>query len=188
MTNQNNKLIFLGPPGAGKGTQAQVIAQTLSIPHISTGEILREAIKQGTDLGQEAQSYVDKGELVPDALILGLIRERLGQSDVANGWILDGFPRNVNQAEFLDQLLSEIKQACDYAVNFEVPKQELINRLLKRGRKDDNEETISRRLEVYLEQTAPVIDYYRQRQILVSIDGNLSPEEVTNALKQAVGS
>ena len=181
-----SRLIFLGPPGAGKGTQAQVIADFLSIPHISTGEILRSAIGQGTPLGKKAQSYVDGGELVPDELILDLIRERLSQSDVEQGWILDGFPRNVSQAVFLDKLLSELDQACDWAVNFEVPDQVLINRMLGRGRKDDNEETIRRRLEVYQEQTAPVIDYYGEANILKSVNGDLAPEAVSASLKEFV--
>lgn len=183
---KKTRLIFLGPPGAGKGTQAQVIAELWSIPHISTGEILRAAIKVETDLGKQAKSFVDQGELVPDHLILDLIKERLGKSDVQNGWILDGFPRNVEQARFLDQLLTEISQSCDYAVNFEVPEPELITRMLGRGRKDDNEETISNRLKVYLEQTAPVIDYYRQQGILKSIDGNCEQEQVTIAVQQVV--
>lgn len=183
---KKTRLIFLGPPGAGKGTQAQVIAELWSIPHISTGEILRAAIKAETDLGNQAKSFVDQGELVPDHLILDLIKERLGKSDVQNGWILDGFPRNVEQARFLDQLLTEISQSCDYAVNFEVPEPELITRMLGRGRKDDNEETISNRLKVYLEQTAPVIDYYRQQGILKSIDGNCEQEQVTIAVQQVV--
>ena len=182
-----SRLIFLGPPGAGKGTQAQVIAEFFSIPHISTGEILRSAIGQGTPLGKKAQSYVDGGELVPDELILDLIRERLNQPDVNQGWILDGFPRNVSQATFLDQLLSELNQNCDWAVSFEVPDQVLINRMLGRGRKDDNEETIRRRLEVYQEQTAPVINYYHERNILKPVNGNLTQEEVSASLKQVLG-
>ena len=182
-----SRLIFLGPPGAGKGTQAQVIAGFLSIPHISTGEILRAAIGQGTPLGKKAKSYVDGGELVPDELILDLIRERLSQPDVNQGWILDGFPRNVSQATFLDKLLSELDQNCDWAVSFEVPDQVLIDRMLGRGRKDDNEETITRRLEVYREQTAPVINYYHERNILKPVNGNLTQEEVSTSLKKVLG-
>ena len=183
---QGTRLIFLGPPGAGKGTQAAILAQACGIPHISTGEILREAIANQTELGQKAQGFVDRGELVPDSLILDLIRERLQQSDAQQGWILDGFPRNVSQAEFLSGLLTELNQNCDVALNLEVPDATLIERLLSRGRKDDNQETIRRRLEVYREQTAPVIDFYQKQGVLKSVDGNRSLEEVTAALKNAI--
>jgi adenylate kinase len=183
---QGTRLIFLGPPGAGKGTQAAILAQACGIPHISTGEILREAIANQTELGQKAQGFVDRGELVPDSLILDLIRERLQQSDAQQGWILDGFPRNVSQAEFLSGLLTELNQNCDVALNLEVPDATLIERLLSRGRKDDNQETIRRRLEVYREQTAPVIDFYQKQGALKSVDGNRSLEEVTAALKNAI--
>ena len=179
-------LIFLGPPGSGKGTQAQLLSEHLNIPHISTGEMLREAITQQTPLGNQAQSYVEQGELVPDELLLGLIKERLSENDAQKGWILDGFPRNVPQAEFLEQLLHEFSQFSEQAVNLEVPDEILIERLLLRGRKDDNEETIRRRLEVYREKTQPVIDYYRQHNRLSSIDGNRQPHEVTNALKNVL--
>lgn len=183
---QGVRLIFLGPPGAGKGTQAQVLADLCAIPHISTGEILREAIADKTSLGQKAQNYVDKGELVPDGLILDLIRERLQEPDALHGWILDGFPRNVSQAEFLDALLLELNQSCDFVLNLEVPDPVLLERLLGRGRKDDNETTISRRLEVYREQTAPVIAFYQSRGSLKSVDGDRSMDEVTEALKACI--
>jgi|SRR4028118_1087539 adenylate kinase len=181
------RLIFLGPPGAGKGTQAKFLADVLNIPHISTGDILRSAIAQGTPLGQKAQSYVDKGELVPDELLLDLIRERLNQADAQTGWILDGFPRNVNQAAFLEQLLQELNQSCD-CVNLEVPDEVLVARMLGRGRQDDNEDTIRRRLEVYRNDTEPLIGFYRDRSVLKSINGDRSVEEVTESLKQLVAS
>jgi adenylate kinase len=180
------RLIFLGPPGAGKGTQADTLAHLCHIPHISTGDILRSAVTQKTDLGIKAQSYMDQGELVPDQLILDLVRDRLNQPDVEKGWILDGFPRNVNQAVFLDRLLQEIEQACDRVVNLEVPDEVLVARLLSRGRKDDSEEVIRNRLQVYREQTAPLIDFYSDRQQLVSIDGNRSIEQVNGDLKQII--
>lgn len=182
------RLIFLGPPGAGKGTQAVRVAEECQIPHISTGELLRGAVAEKTELGKKAQEYMDRGELVPDHLILGMVRDRLSQSDVANGWILDGFPRNVSQASFLDDLLAEIHQESDYAVNLEVPDEALIDRMLGRGRQDDNEDTIRRRLEVYREQTAPVIDYYRDRNHLVSVNGNLPMDQVTSALQEVISS
>jgi adenylate kinase len=180
------RLIFLGAPGAGKGTQAQILAEVCGIPHISTGEILRTAISEKTELGIQAQGFVDRGELVPDALILDLIRERLGQSDTEKGWILDGFPRNVSQAKFLNSLLAELNQNCNVALNLEVSDEALIKRLLGRGRQDDNEVTIGRRLEVYREQTAPVIDFYHNEGLLKSIDGDRPMEDVTAALKACV--
>jgi adenylate kinase len=180
------RLIFLGPPGAGKGTQAKFLADTHAIPHISTGDILRESVAEQTPLGIKAQGYMDRGELVPSQLLYDLVRERLGKPDAQNGWILDGFPRNLPQAEFLGSLLPEIGQECDRVVNFDVPDEELVTRMLSRGRKDDNEDTIRRRLEVYREETAPLIDYYESRQKLVTVDGNQSMEEVTSALKQLV--
>ncbi len=149
---------------------------------------MRAAVASGTELGQKAQSYMDRGELVPDALILDLVRDRLSQPDAQGGWILDGFPRNVEQAKFLDELLAEIEQSCDCVVNLEVPDEVLVARLLGRGRTDDNEEVIRTRLAVYRNQTAPLIDFYRDRQQLVSIDGNQSIEHVGAALRQLISS
>lgn len=184
------RLIFLGPPGAGKGTQAKLLSTTYHIPHISTGDILREAISKQTPLGQKAQGYMDRGELVPDGLILDLIKERLSQADTENGWILDGFPRNVHQASFLNDLLHRLNQASDFALYLEVPEEALIARLLERGkieaRKDDNEQTIRHRLQVYQQQTVPVIDFYRQKGNLKTINGNRSMEEVGLSLQEIV--
>lgn len=182
------RLIFLGAPGAGKGTQAKRLADLCDIPHISTGDILRNEVTQGTPLGVKAKSYQEKGELVPDNLILDMMRERLTQPDTKPGWILDGFPRNVSQAGFLDALLTELHQNCDRVINLEVPDEVLVTRLLGRGRKDDTEEVIRRRLEVYREQTAPLIDFYHQRQQLVSVNGNQPMAEVTEELKRAIDS
>jgi adenylate kinase len=142
----------------------------------------------GTELGQKAQAYMDRGELVPDALILDLVRDRLTQPDAEAGWLLDGFPRNVEQAKFLDALLAEIGQSCDCVVNLEVPDEVLVARLLGRGRKDDNEDVIRTRLAVYRDQTAPLIDFYRDRQQLVSVDGNQSIEHVGAVLRQLISS
>lgn len=180
------RLIFLGAPGAGKGTQALTLAQTNHIPHISTGDILRNAVAQRTELGQKAQSYMDRGELVPDQLILELVQERLTQSDTATGWILDGFPRTVTQATFLEDLLQQLNQSCDCVVNLEVPDEILVARLLGRGRQDDTEEVIRNRLKVYHQQTAPLIDFYRDRQQLASVDGNQPVEVVADKLNQIV--
>jgi adenylate kinase len=180
------RLIFLGPPGAGKGTQAQELAQARGIPHISTGEILRTAVSQKTELGQKAGAFMDAGDLVPDALILEMVRDRLLQPDALSGWLLDGFPRTVTQATFLDQLLQEINQSCDSVVNFDVPDEALVERLLSRGRKDDNEEVIRNRLVVYREQTAPLIKFYQERDLLVTIDGSQSVEAVAAELAAAI--
>ncbi len=178
------RLIFLGPPGAGKGTQAQTLAHHWNIPHISTGEILRQAMRERSPLGIKAQSYVDRGELVPDQLVLDMMEERLSQADTQSGWILDGFPRNVSQAKFLDELLQKLAEDNVGVVNLEVPDDVLIDRLKGRGRQDDTEEVIRRRLEVYREQTAPLIDFYSDREQLVSVNGNQSLEEVTAELKR----
>lgn len=178
------RLIFLGPPGAGKGTQAQTLAYQWNIPHISTGEILRQAMRERSPLGIKAQSYVDRGELVPDQLVLDMMEERLSQADTKSGWILDGFPRNVSQARFLDELLQKLAEDNVGVVNLEVPDDVLIDRLKGRGRQDDTEEVIRRRLEVYREQTAPLINFYSDRQQLVSVNGNQSLEEVSAELKR----
>lgn len=180
------RLIFLGPPGAGKGTQASLVAQESKIPHISTGDILRSAVAQQSDLGIKAKSYMDRGELVPDQLILDMVRDRLNQSDATSGWILDGFPRNVVQAKFLDELLQDIHQTYDCVVNLDVPNEVLIARLMSRGRADDSEEVIRHRLDVYREQTSPLIEFYRDRQQLVLIDGNQPVETVTSLLHQLI--
>ncbi|MCY7324130.1 MAG: adenylate kinase [Phormidesmis sp. CAN_BIN36] len=180
------RLIFLGPPGAGKGTQAKLLAESHNIPHISTGDILRAAVSRQTLLGIKAQGYMDRGELVPDQLVTDLIRERLGQPDAQLGWILDGYPRTVVQADSLDGLLTGLNQGCDRTINFDVPDEALIERMLNRGRKDDNEDVIRRRLEVYREQTAPLIDYYQVREKLTTIDGNQSTEEVAEQLNKVI--
>lgn len=180
------RLIFLGPPGAGKGTQAQELAKTHAIPHISTGDILRVAVSQKTDLGLKAGAYMDAGDLVPDSLMIDMVRDRLIQTDTISGWLLDGFPRTVAQAMFLDQLLQDISQSCDLVINFDVPDEMLVQRLLGRGRKDDNEDVIRNRLGVYRKQTAPLIDFYQKRHILVTIDGSQSIEGVAAELASVI--
>jgi adenylate kinase len=172
------RLIFLGPPGAGKGTQAHAIAHHLQVPHISTGDILRAAVVNQTDLGQEAQSYMDRGELVPDQLVLALVQERLQQPDAQENWLLDGFPRNVSQAEFLE----EIDQICDCVLNLDVPDDVIVERLLSRGRQDDTEDIIRRRLQVYRDETTPLVKFYQARQCLVVVNGNQSVDTVTASL------
>ena len=187
-------LIFMGPPGAGKGTQAQLLAALWKIPHISTGDILRACVVAKTDLGQKAQSYMDRGELVPDELLMDIVQERMNQPDATAGWILDGFPRTVAQAAFFDKLLCDVggkgstsgKDCALRAVNLDVPDNVLVARLLSRGRQDDNEETIRRRLQVYREQTEPLIEFYRNREQLVVVDGDRSMELVTAELQQTL--
>lgn len=185
-------LIFLGPPGSGKGTQAGQISAKFTVPHISTGEILRTHVSQETDLGQKAKDYMDQGELVPDDLILDMVVHRLEQSDAQNGWILDGFPRNISQADFVatniipadshpKELVRELR-----VINLDVPDDILVQRLLARGRQDDHEEIIRHRLQVYREQTAPLIDYYDERGQLYHLDGNRSIHDVTEELTQIV--
>lgn len=180
------RLIFLGAPGAGKGTQAKLIANLCSIPHVSTGDILRAAVENQTSLGLQAKLYMNKGDLVPDQLVFALIQERLNNHDAQEGWILDGFPRNVAQAEFLDSLLNEIDQPCDYVVNLDVPDDVLVQRMLERGRTDDTEEVIRNRLKVYREQTSPLIDFYSKRKKLAVVNGDQLLDGVTDNLKRLI--
>ncbi len=180
------RLIFLGAPGAGKGTQAINLAENQKIPHISTGDILRQAVADKTVLGMQAKDYMNRGELVPDSLIMGLIKERLGQADAQQGWILDGFPRNLDQAQALNQLLQEMGQNYDRVIYFEVPQETLITRMLERGRKDDNEVTVRRRLEVYQEQTVPLIKFYQDIDSLKVVNGNADVATVSNSLRQLI--
>lgn len=180
------RFIFLGPPGAGKGTQAVVVAQARAITHVSTGDLLRSAVANQTDLGQKAKAYMDRGDLVPDSLVLGMVEERLAQADAQSGWILDGFPRNVAQAKALDELLTAIHQPLEGAVNFEVPDEILTTRLLSRGRQDDTEPVVRHRLQVYHDQTAPLIAFYQERGLLISIAGNAAVDEVTTRIEAAI--
>lgn len=189
------QLIFMGPPGAGKGTQAQLLAALWKIPHISTGDILRACVVVKTPLGLKAQAYMDAGELVPDELLMDIVQERMNQPDASSGWILDGFPRTVAQAAFFDTLLCDVgseggsksgRDCALRAVNLDVPDNVLVTRLLSRGRQDDNEETIRRRLQVYREQTEPLIEFYSVREQLVAVNGDRDMELVTAELQQAL--
>ncbi|MEM6500351.1 MAG: adenylate kinase [Cyanobacteria bacterium P01_C01_bin.89] len=184
------RLIFLGPPGAGKGTQAQIVSEWLGIPHISTGDILRAAVKNETELGLKAKSYMDAGDLVPDSLILDMIRDRLEQPDAKSGWILDGFPRNVAQAQKLDEMLAIMGQSFDRILSLEVPDDVLVARLLGRGkdqgRSDDNEAVIRRRLEVFYESTSPILEFYGNRPELTIVNGDAELGAVSEKLKTAI--
>jgi len=184
------RLLLLGPPGVGKGTQAQRLIEDLGIPQISTGEMLRAAVAAGTRIGLEAKGHMDRGELVPDEVVIGVARERLAQDDAADGFILDGFPRTVPQAEALDGILSELGVKLERCVALTANEEELVKRLLLRaeqeGRADDNEETIRTRMRVYSEQTAPLVAYYRGHGILAEVDGIGEVEEIASRVKGAI--
>jgi adenylate kinase len=184
------RLVLLGAPGSGKGTQATRLKDALNVAHISTGDLLRAAVAAGTPLGQKAKAVMERGELVPDDLMLGMLEERLSQPDVANGFILDGYPRNLAQASALDELLARINQPVDLALQLDVGTELLIQRLAGRaqaeGRADDTPDAVRNRLRVYSAQTAPVIDYYRSRNRLVCVYGVGSLDEVAQRIMQAI--
>jgi adenylate kinase len=185
------RLIFMGPPGAGKGTQAERIKKKYTIPQISTGEILREAVKNQTAMGLEAKKYMDAGDLVPDSVVIGIIKDRLKEKDCSTGFLLDGFPRTVEQAEALAGILSDLKIQLDAVVNLEVNDDELVQRLLGRakieGRADDNEETIKNRLQNYNQKTFPLIDYYDKKGLLRKVNGLGALDDVTSEIFKILG-
>ena len=173
------RIVILGAPGSGKGTQAAMLVKHLDIPHISTGALLRNAAKKGTVLGLQAKAITDKGELVPDEIMDGIIEERLSRADAANGFILDGYPRNIPQAKSLDAMLERLGKPVQEALHIDVDPEQIIKRIAKRakeeGRSDDAEETVRNRMRVYAEQTAPVADYYEEHGLLTRVlgDGNI---------------
>ena len=212
------KIIMLGAPGAGKGTQAKKIAEKYQIPHISTGDIFRANIKNGTELGKKAKTYMDQGLLVPDELVVDLVVDRVGQDDCKNGYVLDGFPRTIPQAEALDAALEKLGEKMDYAINVDVPDENIISRMGGRRacvgcgatyhvaynppktenicdscgeklilRDDDKPETVKKRLDVYHEQTQPLIDYYKKAGILLDVDGTVDMEDVFKAIVGILG-
>jgi adenylate kinase len=168
------RLVLLGPPGAGKGTQAARLVQRGGTPHIATGDIFRANVAEGTRLGRRAQRYMDRGDLVPDEIVIAMVSDRLAGPDCQDGFLLDGFPRTVAQAEALDRRLATQRTPLDAALNFEVDEEELFRRLAGRSaalhRSDDTEQTIRHRLEVFAHKTRPLIDYYRHRGLLVGVD------------------
>ncbi len=179
-----SRLLFLGPPGAGKGTQANLICKDNCLLHLSTGELLREEVAAGTELGKEAESIMNKGELVGDLLVLSIVEKRLSNSQ--EGWLLDGFPRNLSQAKLLKELLEKISQPIEAVLLLKIDDQILINRMLSRGREDDNESVICKRLKVYREKTSPLINYYQTLGILKSVDGCGSVEDVNSRIKKVL--
>ena len=184
------RVIFLGPPGSGKGTQAELLAARLGVPAISTGEILRSSVREGTSLGRQAQAVMERGDLVSDDLIVSLIRDRTSGPDARGGFILDGFPRTIAQADALESMLAGNGDAVSAVVNFLVPETELVSRMLGRakaeGRADDRPETIRERLRVYRDKTEPLVAYYRKRDLLADVDGVGTPEEIASRIDSAL--
>lgn len=212
------KIVMLGAPGAGKGTQAKMIAEKYSIPHISTGDIFRANIKNGTELGKEAKQYMDQGKLVPDELTVKILLDRVAQDDCKNGYVLDGFPRTIPQANVLDEALTKLGDKIDYAINVDVPDENIINRMGGRRacvacgatyhvvynapktegvcdacgkeliiRDDDKPETVKNRLNVYHDQTQPLIDFYEGKGVLKSVDGTVDMKDVFAAIVSILG-
>jgi len=179
------RLLFLGPPGAGKGTQAQRLAETQNLLHLSTGDLLRAEVAAGSELGMEAEAVMARGELVSDALVLAIVRSRLQAH--SGGWLLDGFPRNVAQADALAQLLDELGQQIELVVLMELDDAVLVQRLLSRGRADDNEDVIRHRLEVYRQQTEPLIAYYRERNLLAPVEAAGTVDEIGARITTLLG-
>jgi adenylate kinase len=180
-------VVLLGPPGAGKGTQAQVLCQRLGVPAISTGDMLREAVAEGTELGAKVQGIMAAGALVDDATMAEVVRERLAKPDTNRGFLLDGYPRTLPQAETLAGILRRAGRDLDAVLLVDVPEDELVRRALLRGRGDDKEEVIRERLRVYREKTEPLIGYYRERGLLRELDGNRPVEEVTARMLEVFG-
>jgi adenylate kinase len=176
------RLLFIGPPGAGKGTQAASVADKLGIPHVSTGEMFRDHVSRGTDLGRKVSEIMEAGDYVPDEITVAMLAERIAQPDAREGFILDGFPRTAGQAAALDDLIGSL----DRVVVFDVDEGELISRLISRGRADDTVDTIRNRLRVYREQTQPLLDIYTGRGLTVTVDGVGEVEDVTKRILDAL--
>lgn len=181
------RVVLLGPPGAGKGTQAQVLASRLGVPAISTGEMLREAVAEGSRLGRRVEGVMAVGKLVDDELMADVVRDRLAKTDAQKGYLLDGYPRTLLQAKTLEAILAEAGGELDAVVMVDVPEAELVRRALLRGRADDAEQVVRERQRVYREKTAPLIGYYQERGLLREIDGDRSVDDVTVSLFAALG-
>ena len=178
------RLVFLGPPGAGKGTQAELLSETLGIPHISTGDLFRANISQGTAIGIEAKKYLDAGDLVPPEITVDMVRARLNEPDASKGFILDGFPRSIEQAEDLNSILADLDTRLDAVVSFVVDPDVVVERMLARGRADDTEDVIRNRMAVYEKETAPLLEYYGDQVKTVDAVGEVDEvhQRVLNAL------
>ena len=181
------RLILVGPPGAGKGTQAVHLAEHYKIPHISTGDIFRANLKNGTQLGKQAQTFMDRGELVPDSVTNEMVKDRLGNADVVNGFLLDGFPRNTNQAQVLEQILVDKNMPLDAVLELKIDNAEIIKRLSDRKRDDDKEDIITRRLEIYAQETEPIISFYKSKGLLKTISAIGDVEVITKAAILTLG-
>ena len=179
------RLVLLGPPGAGKGTQAAILTEKLGVPHISTGDLFRANIGEGTPLGKEAKEYIDAGKLVPTDVTARMVEDRLSQDDAAEGFLLDGFPRTVEQADLLAEMLERHGVKLDGVINYQVDEETVVERMLARGRADDNEETIRTRLQVYRNETAPLIDHYGDAVISIKAEGSV--EEINEVTLKALG-
>ncbi len=177
------RIVFIGPPGAGKGTQAERIIERYELAHLSTGDMLRAARDAKTEVGVQAETFMSAGQLVPDEIIVAIIGQRLQQPDCQTGYLLDGFPRTIAQAEALDKMLADKQTPLDVVLELQVPEEELFQRLAGRGRADDNPETIRQRLVAYRQQTEPLLEYYGQRKLLRSIDGLGSVEEIVGRVR-----
>ena len=180
------RIILFGPPGCGKGTQAVFIADSLSIPHLSTGDMLRSAVSSGSEIGIKAKKIMESGGLVSDEVVLSIVKERISKNDSKNGFILDGFPRTLNQAEKLDSLL-DLNQKIDCVLRIKVDEEEIIKRLIERGREDDKPEIIKNRFISYNSETQPLIPFYEKRKILFNIDGMQEIEKVSADIKKVLG-
>ncbi|MBY8965576.1 adenylate kinase [Algiphilus sp.] len=182
----SKRIVLLGAPGSGKGTQGQMLMERRGIPQISTGDLLRAAVAAGSDLGLKAKAAMDAGELVADEVVIGMIRERLNEADTANGYILDGFPRTRAQAEALDGLLVDLGKPLDRVVHLDVDEEEIVKRLLERGRSDDTEDTIRNRMKVFRDQTHPLLEYYSERGLLVTVKGSGDLEAIYGSIVAAL--
>ena len=180
------RIILFGPPGCGKGTQATFISESLSIPHLSTGDMLRSAVSSGSEIGLKAKNIMESGGLVSDEIVLSIVEERIAKHDCENGFILDGFPRTVNQAEKLDLLLST-NNKLDYVLRIRVDEEEIIKRLIDRAREDDKPDIIKNRFKSYNSETQPLIPFYEERKILFNIDGMQEIEKVSEDIKKVIG-
>lgn len=180
------KIVLLGAPGSGKGTQSEKLVAEFGVPQISTGDLLRSAVANQTELGKKAKAAMDAGELVSDDIVVGMMRDRLTQDDTANGFILDGFPRSLSQAKALDELLDELDRPLQGVVHIKVDNEEIVQRLMARGRADDNEDTIRNRLNVFQEQTQPLVAFYEDKGLLTAVAGVGDIDDIYSRIKGAL--